>query len=88
MTCGLARDLLSTAMQEPNSVPEKPTNSKPLAIPVWREPMSKEGAPSGEMDRESEGRVIDWGPPRVQAKFGSLERLVEWSSPSEGSEEE
>lgn len=79
MTCGLGRDLatVSTAMEETDLIPEELANSKPLAIPVWREPMSEEGAHSGELERESEDRVIDWGPLRVQAEFRSWERLVE-----------
>lgn len=59
MTCGLARDLATvcTAQQEQDKVSEVPANSKPLAIFVQKEQVSEEGAPPGELDRESEGLI-------------------------------
>lgn len=91
--CGLARDLGTAGVigQSPGEHPEEPAAlSKPLADPFWKEPQLQEEDPSGEPDRVGKGRAVDWRSPEVLDKYGSMERLFEWSSPEEGdcSEEE
>lgn len=58
-----------------------------LTILISAAPVQEGGVPSGVPEGKCEGRVIDWGSPRLLAEFGSLERLVEWSSPEESSDE-
>lgn len=46
------------------------------------------GAAPDELDGECEDRAVDWDSPRLLTEFGSMEKLVEWSSPDESSDEE
>lgn len=76
-TCGLARVLVTAcaSVQKPDDIPEEPARSRSLAVPLRKEPMLEGGMPPGELDEVSEGRVMDWGSPRILEKFGSLDVL-------------
>lgn len=81
--CSLVRDPETVSGQSLEETPEEPAGSKSLVVPVWKEPQSREGYPSGELDRVNKGRAVDWGSPQVLEKYDSIENLFEWSSPEE-----
>lgn len=71
---------VSTVVQELD-VPEMLAAIVTLAIPVQKELVLVGGAAPGELDGECKDRAIDWGSHRLLSEFGSMEKLVEWSSP-------
>lgn len=78
--CDLVGDsgTVEVVAQSSEGTPEKPVSSEPFDVPVRKEPKPQEGHPSGEPDRVSEDRVVDWGSPQILQKYGSMSDLFEW----------
>lgn len=63
MACSLVGDLVivSTAQQEPDTVPEMPAVHICSAKSIWKEPAHKRDVPSGETVGEGSDKAIDRG---------------------------